>query len=271
MEIEQILKDFYHITGFRISIYDAQFNEIHAYPKTISKFCTVIQTNKRNKNRCIKNDQEAFNKAKETGNLVVYRCFHGLYEAVAPIYHYGIISGYFMMGQVCENKELYSEQLYKSVYSITKNDELTTQVVDSVKEVPKSLIESYVSIMSVIAKYITQANILEDNKGKLAILIMKYLKQNYASQITLPILAERFNCSQSTIIKSFKKEYQTTIIKVLNDIRLDKSVEYLLDSRLTIKEITSLCGFTDQNYFSKVFFHKNGVSPSMYRKNTLNK
>ena len=77
MEIEQILKDFYHITGFRISIYDAQFNEIQAYPKTISKFCTVIQTNKRNKNRCIKTIKKRLIKQKNLEILLFIAVFMG--------------------------------------------------------------------------------------------------------------------------------------------------------------------------------------------------
>ena len=43
----------------------------------------------------------------------------------------------------------------------------------------------------------------------------KYIKQNYASKITLDILAEKFSCSQSMLVKCFKKEFGTTIMNAL--------------------------------------------------------
>ena len=96
-------------------------------------------------------------------------------------------------------------------------------------------------------------------------LIDSYLKQNYASKITLELLAQRFYCSQSSLIKAFKKAYNITIFQKLNEIRLEKACELLVESRLTIKEIAIQCGFIDQNYFSKAFRSKYQISPKDYR------
>ena len=209
-------------------------------------------------------------KVKETGEVVVYRCSHGLYEAVAPIYHYGILSGYFMMGQVCDNKKENSSLLYRSVYSVLLDKELATEAVDSVREVPERLMKSYISIMTVIAEYVTETNRLYPLNSNLAVMVKTYINQNFSSKITLELLAERFNCSQSLLIKSFKKEYGTTIMKELMEVRLLKAEEHLRKSRIPLKEIADECGFSDQNYFSKVFASRYGCSPSEFRKR-LNK
>ncbi len=266
LEITTILKEFHSISGFRISIHDAEFNEIYAYPKELSPFCAAVQENIKNKKQCLKNDKDAFEKAKETGDLVVYRCSHGLYEAVAPIYHYGILSGYFMMGQVCDNIESNSKQLYQSVYDVLLDKDAAISVVGRVKQVPEKRIKSYVSIMRVIAEYVTQTNRLSTVNGNLAELIMAYIHQNYASKITLEILSDKFSCSQSLLIKTFKKEYGGTIMQELMEVRLQRAEEYLRKSRISLKEIADSCGFSDQNYFSKAFALKYGCSPSEYRK-----
>ncbi len=265
LEITTILKEFYMISGFRISIHDAEFNEIYAYPHQLSPYCAAIQQDIKNRKRCLANDRTAFEKVKQTGEVEVYRCSHGLYEAVAPIYHYGILSGYFMMGQVCTDKSKYSAPLYKSVYEVLCDPDAAEQTVSLVKEVPEQLINSYISIMTVIAEYITETNRLSPVNGDLASLVMTYLNQNYSSKITLDILAERFFCSQSSLIKTFKKEYGTTIMKALMEVRLEKAEEHFKKSHTSIKEIAGECGFTDQNYFSKVFAQKYGCSPSEYR------
>ncbi len=266
LEITTILKEFYMISGFRVSIHDAEFNEIYAYPQELSPFCSAIQKDHKKRKQCLANDKAAFERVSHTGEVAVYRCSHGLYEAVAPIYHYGILSGYFMMGQVCDDKNKFSKQLFTSAYDVLLDTEAAERAVASVKEVPEQLINSYISIMTVIAEYVTETNRLSPGNGNLTSLVMTYLNQNYASKITLDILAERFNCSQSLLIKTFKKEFGTTIMKSLMEVRLKKAEEHLKKSRISLKEIASECGFTDQNYFSKAFAAKYGCSPSEYRK-----
>ena len=266
LEINNILREFYKISGFRISIHDTEFNEIYAYPQKLSPYCAIIQSNNYNKKECIKNDRIAFQKVKATGEVVVCRCAHGLYEAVAPIYHYGILSGFLMMGQVCDSKDKYAKLINSSLHSVETDEKKIAEIFESIKEVPKELFDSYILIMRVIAEYVTQTNRLFFGHGNQAQLVMKYIKQNYASKITLDILSEKFSCSQSMLVKCFKKEYDTTIMNALMDIRLKKAAEHLKNGRLSVKEIAAECGFAEQNYFSKAFSKKYGCSPSEYRK-----
>lgn len=271
LEINDILREFHKISGFRISIHDAEFNEIYAYPQKLSPFCKAVQSNANNKKECIKTDRSAFLKVKESGELAVYKCPHGLYEAVTPIYHYGIMSGFLMMGQVCDDKEKNSSRLNESLKTVLNNGQKAEEIISNIKEVPENLFESYILIMRIIAEYLTQTNRLFYGNEKQAELVMKYIKQNYQSKITLEILANKFSCSQSLLIKSFKQEYNTTIMSALMDIRLEKSAEHLKNSRLSIKEIAADCGFSEQNYFSKAFAKKFGCSPSEYRSQTVSK
>jgi len=265
LEINDILREFYKISGFRVSIHDTEFNEIYAYPQRLSSFCAAIQSDAANRRECIKNDKLAFEKVKASGEIAVYQCAHGLYEAVAPIYHYGILSGFLMMGQVCGNKEKYSKSLKNSLKKIVNDEHKTEEIFGQIKEVPENLFNSYILIMRMIAEYVTETNRLFYGNENHAKLVMKYMKQNYASKITLNILAEKFSCSQSSLVKSFKHEYGTTIMSALMDIRLEKSAEHLKNSRHSVKEIAAECGFAEQNYFSKAFSKKFGCPPSEYR------
>ena len=49
LEIKEILREFYKISGFRISIHDTEFHEIYAYPQELSPYCAAIQTDIHNK------------------------------------------------------------------------------------------------------------------------------------------------------------------------------------------------------------------------------
>ena len=41
----------------------------------------------------------AFRKVQDEKRLHIYKCYLGLYEAVAPLYSFGTLTGYLMMGQ----------------------------------------------------------------------------------------------------------------------------------------------------------------------------
>lgn len=264
-KINDILREFYKISGFRISIHDTEYNEIYSYPQNLSPYCTAIQSDENNKKKCIRNDKFAFQKVKDSGEIFVYKCSHGLCEAVAPIYHYGILSGFLMMGQVCDDKIKYNKILTDSLRKVLNEEQKISEIFESIKEVPQKLFDSYILIMQIMAEYVTHTNSIFFGNENLAKLIMKYMEQNYASKITLDILAEKFSCSKSLLVKCFKKEYSTTIMSVLMNIRLTKAAELLKNCRLSIKEITADCGFSEQNYFSKSFSKKFNCSPSDYR------
>lgn len=266
IEITNILREFHKISGFRVSIHNTEFHELYAYPQKLSSYCSIIQHDFYNKKKCIQNDRLTFEKVKETGEVIVYKCHHGLYEAVAPIYHYGILAGFLMMGQVCDNKQKQSLQLKESLKRVVNEEKRINEILKNIKEVPSELLDSYILLMKVIAEYVTQTNTLFLGNGNQAELIMKYIKQNYASKITLDILAKKFSRSHSMLAKCFKKEYGTTIMNALMDVRLNKAAEHLKNGSLSIKEISAECGFAEQNYFSKAFFKKYNCSPSEYRK-----
>ena len=54
LDINDILREFYKISGFRISIHDTEFNEIYAYPQRLSPYCSAIQSDTHNKKECVK-------------------------------------------------------------------------------------------------------------------------------------------------------------------------------------------------------------------------
>ncbi|MFS0611993.1 helix-turn-helix transcriptional regulator [Lederbergia ruris] len=48
-------------------------------------------------------------------------------------------------------------------------------------------------------------------------------------------------------------------------MRIDKAMELLRSSDQTIQEIARLVGYSNGNYFSKVFHKKIGMSPGQFR------
>ena len=119
--------------------------------------------------------------------------------------------------------------------------------------------------MTVLAEYLTGTNRLITHNEKLPQLIKEYINRNYSNRITLSILSQKFGCCNATLTKSFKKEYNLSIMEYLCEVRLEKSAEMIQKTRKSFKEISGECGFYDQNYFSKTFAKKFGCSPTEYK------
>ncbi len=266
VEIREILKDFYKISGIRISIHDTEFNEIYSYPATSSPYCKCLQENSAVLSDCEKNDSAAFEKVKATGEICVYKCRRGLYEAVAPIYHYGTLSGYLMMGQIRDTSESSLEYITSKANDILNDKQKAEELALTVNAIDKGKIDSYINVMVLLAEYLTGTNRLFTHNKKLPQLIKEYINKNYQDKISLSILSQKFGCCNATLTKSFKKEFNISIMEYLCSVRLKAAEGLIVKTRKSFKEISSICGFYDQNYFSKTFTRYYGSSPSEYRK-----
>lgn len=266
IELSTVLKELYNISGFRVSIFDINMQEIAAYPKEVSGFCSLVQENQQALHICLENDAEAFREVVKRDEVYLYRCKFGLYEAVAPLYTFGTLSGYFMMGQTLDSLSDSKSSAYEKASRYVHDKKRLLAEIETLPQSSRSKILSCAAIMNICAEYITLSNRMNLTERNMAHEIKKYLTQSYSQKITLEDLSHRFFCSQPTLINSFKKAYHQTINQYLTQIRLNQAKILLEQSNFTIREIAEQCGFSDQNYFSKVFFRALACTPSQYRR-----
>ncbi len=93
-----------------------------------------------------------------------------------------------------------------------------------------------------------------------------YINRNYASAITVEELAELEHLSSGRFRTVFKQEFGISPKDYITKIRINKSMELLKTTNLSVGEISELVGFGDQLYFSRIFRKKIGASPLAYRK-----
>lgn len=97
-------------------------------------------------------------------------------------------------------------------------------------------------------------------------IVIQFIKENFTREINLNSLAKNFNFNASYLSKLFKKYHNETPVKYLLNLRINEA-KHLLRSRpeLDIKAIGELVGYPDQFYFSRIFKHMTGKSPSEFR------
>ncbi len=99
--------------------------------------------------------------------------------------------------------------------------------------------------------------------------IIEYIHKNYDHDITLKDCSNEFYTSTNHISRLFKLHCDTTFTKYLNDCRITKAKDLLLDTNYTIDEIAIMVGYNNPNYLYKLFKEKYHTTPKNYKKNNL--
>ncbi len=93
----------------------------------------------------------------------------------------------------------------------------------------------------------------------------RYIRDHYTQKIALPDVAHASGLSPAYFSSIFKQEMGVGFSDYIAQIRVEKAGRLLVGSSLDLTEITGLCGFEDQSWFSKTFKRFMGVSPGKYR------
>jgi AraC family transcriptional regulator len=85
--------------------------------------------------------------------------------------------------------------------------------------------------------------------------------------ILLQDIADSLNISLSQLSKKFKRRYGYTPIQYLTSYRLEKAKTLLLETRLTLDQISECCGYQNGFYLNRVFTKHMNITPSQFRDN----
>ncbi len=267
-EITEVLAELHKITGFRVSLHGADYSEIAAYPKEKNKFCRMVHELDGEYVKCVQCDKIACKRALAQRDTYIYNCRYGFTEAVSPLYNFGILTGFLMMGQVFESDDTRTD-ISAMRDAISQLGEEYADAASSIPNVRSDMISSYVKIMTICAQYLTLSNAIPSEKKTVAEMARKYIFDNYRSKLTIGDICQEIGCSKSTLLTSFKKQYGTTVNNYIIDMRLAEAANMLKMSKSNIYEIAMTTGFSDQSYFSKVFSSKYGMTPSEYQRKEI--
>ena len=115
---------------------------------------------------------------------------------------------------------------------------------------------------------------IEDEKStavndSLFIKCTDYMMSNFHNyEFTVEKLCEMLYMSNSTLLRKFRQYYNTTPKQHLLNLRLSKAIDLLIAGEHSVKQISELCGFKDEKYFSRIFKKKYNCTPSRFYKSS---
>lgn len=96
--------------------------------------------------------------------------------------------------------------------------------------------------------------------------IFLYTIEHFAEGITLEDISAHVNMSIPAFCLYFRKHTKKTYIEFLNEVRIGKACQQLIDTQKTISEIAYDCGYNTLANFNKQFLKIRKIQPSQYRK-----
>ena len=93
----------------------------------------------------------------------------------------------------------------------------------------------------------------------------EYIQENYKKDLSLDALSKELDISPYYFSKLFKEETGSNFVEYLTNLRMSRAKELLKDEKLSMKEICMEVGYSDPNYFSRIFKKNFGMTPTEYR------
>ncbi|MDR5587526.1 helix-turn-helix transcriptional regulator [Clostridium aquiflavi] len=94
---------------------------------------------------------------------------------------------------------------------------------------------------------------------------LEYIHENYKKNITLDDIVSHVNINKSYFCSLFKKEIGKTCTQYINSLRIKESEELLLNTEMSLLDISLTVGFNNQNYYNNLFKKEHRISPLQFK------
>lgn len=96
--------------------------------------------------------------------------------------------------------------------------------------------------------------------------IIHYIYNHLSEKLTLKRLSDKFFLSESSVSKYIHKTTGLSFFDLLNEMRIAKTMNFLLYTDFTMEELAEILGFVDSAHISKAFMSRIGMKANDYRK-----
>lgn len=118
----------------------------------------------------------------------------------------------------------------------------------------------YAELMVLIYRYMDEnyLPVCQNDALKKAI---SFIRFNFHQDISINDVAAYAGISERYLRSLFLQYLNFSPLDYLNQIRINKSIELLRNTELSVKEVSFQCGFQSPQYFSRIFKQRTGISP----------
>ena len=172
-------------------------------------------------------------------------------------------------------KELVERMGFTGSYVLTvNNNEICPLIIDTANRLIAGqtvnadlfAVERLMQMVRFFADIKGESRHEDKNMNNYVLLALNYIQYNYFNDINVASISDMLAINRSYFFRIFKAETGVSPIQYLNNFRIMKAKQLLIESTMPIAEIALATGFTTPSAFYRLFNLKFGMSPSQYRK-----
>ena len=254
-KMQELLHDFYNLTGIKMCIYDSEEHELCYYPEKLTPFCRALREDGAMDEQCRACDRRAFAACKATHRRTAYTCHAGLFECFSPILYEDKIVGYIVIGQIRPRERAFAG-----------TDTRLAALYERLPTVAEDKIDSAIHILDACAGYEYLKALVSDYDRRIDARLAAYIEEHLKDELSVNALCRKFHLSRVELYALFREYFSATPAEFIKARRLQKACSLLEHTRLPVAKIAAECGIPDYNYFSKQFKKQFGASPTARRK-----
>ncbi|MDE6030160.1 MAG: AraC family transcriptional regulator [Oscillospiraceae bacterium] len=96
--------------------------------------------------------------------------------------------------------------------------------------------------------------------------MLSFINENYSNDISLNDIAQSASISKSEASRCFQSYLNTSPVNYLLNFRVQKAMQLLRSTEMTVEAIALECRFGSAAYFCKLFRSRTGLTPKQYRR-----
>ena len=258
--LEKLSDDFFITTGISFLLFDENFKPLIYKRENKNKYCLRIREKEEGVIACRHSDSALLERCRISRKPEKHICHAGLLDIAIPIIYEGKIIAYIILGQ------MKTESNFDIVNPLKKDDEKAKELYHKLRLYNEKEIESIVSLALIVARYILFENVLTPAYEPTFDKVLEYINENLSQKLTVLQISKDTYMPKSSLYNCFRTYFGCTVSEYINLKRTEKAKELLINTSLSVGEISEKLGFSSQQYFSKIFKKAEGVSPARYKK-----
>ncbi len=97
--------------------------------------------------------------------------------------------------------------------------------------------------------------------------IKDYIDAHYKEEIRIEHLSEMVGMTPNALSRFFKQRTNRSIYSYINEVRISRAAQLLIESTMAVNEVSYQCGFNTISNFNRTFKLVKGMSPKEFREN----
>ncbi len=267
-KIGALLSDFCVGTGLVLTLYDANFKNIASSGKA-TRFCEYVWAHRKPLPLCTVCDVKHLKIASERKTTYLYTCHAGIMETITPVFYEDTLIALIQLGQFRDEAGEYStEEKVKDMAKHAGLDEKkTVELYKTIPVVSEEKLQAVLRLLDTLIIAFWEKGLIYADRSMLSIRIERYVASHLTEDLQIDDLCKEFFISRNALYRLFKTQFHLPVKEYVLQKRIRHAKKVLLQQpQLSVAEVAALCGFSDCNYFIRIFKKMNEITPLQFKK-----